>query len=456
MDTLKKNIDYSFFSWSKQKDCAPLNIAKTEGVYLYDEEGKRYIDFSSQVVNVNIGHNDKRVKEAIIKQMEDVTYVCTGLATKIRGELAEKIASIAPKNLNKTFFTNGGSDANESAIKLARLVTGKHKIIARYRSYHGSSYGAFSAGGDPRKFQVDREAMPGIVHIEDPYCYRCPWKQKLDSCEYECVEHIERIIKFEGPDQIAAIMLEGESGPASMAIKYPPLYWRRIKDLSLKYDILIIVDEVLSGFGRVGNWFAVQNYSIEPDMIAMGKGLTSGYIPMGGLIVSDKIAEYFNENMLRLGSTTAAHALACAAALACIYIYEEDKLFQNAINMGNYMKIRLEEMKIKHPCIGDIRLTGLLGGIELVKDRSTKEPLCPWNDKSLGVDIMAKVAAKLRELGMFTFTRWNWVYTSPPISINREQIDEGLAIISEALLIADEYCITDSALFINKAKEAVI
>jgi taurine--2-oxoglutarate transaminase len=432
-EILDENLDYSYFSWSKQNKCAPLNIARAEGVFLYDQDGKSYIDFSSQVVNVNIGHNDQRVKEAIKKQMDELIYVCTPLATEVRGRLAKKLAEIAPGDLTKTFFTNGGSDAIESGIKLARLVTGRHKILTRYRSYHGSSYGAFSASGDPRKFQVDRQAMPGIVHVEDPYCYRCPWKQKPESCLYECVEHFERVIEFEGPDQIAAILMEGESAPASMCIQYPPEYWKKIKEIADKHGILILVDEVLSAFGRVGQWFGIQNHGIEPDMIAMGKGLTSGYMPMGALITSEKIARFFEDNMLRLGSTTAAHSLACAAALANIEIYEVDNLFENSMAMGAYVKEKCEALKSKHPVIGDVRMKGLLGGIELIKDPETKEPLVPWNANPEEYKITSQLAARLKELGMFTFVRWNWIYITPPLIITKEEIDLGIDIIDQAL-----------------------
>jgi taurine--2-oxoglutarate transaminase len=438
---LQENLEYSFFSWVKQENQSPLNIARSNGVYLYDQDGKKYLDFSSQVVNVNLGHNHPKIKNAIIKQIDELIYVCTSIATEIRGKLAKKISEITPGDLTKTFFTNGGSDAIDSALKIARLVTGRHKIISRYRSYHGSSYGAFSASGDPRKFLVDREAIPGMVHVEDPYCYRCPWKQELKNCDYDCVQHLERVIKFEGPEQIAAIIMEGESAPASMCIKYPPEYLKRIKEIADRYGILIIIDEVLSGFGRTGKWFGVENHGISPDIIAMGKGLTSGYIPMGAMTVTKNIANFFDNNILRLGSTTSAHALGCAAALECIKVYEEDKIFENVISMGKYLKEQLLKMKSKHSSIGDVRVTGLLGGIELVKNRATREPLVPWNGTPQEMDVMNRVSKKIKELGMFTFTRWNWIYTTPPLIINKEQIDEGLAIISQALKIADEYSV---------------
>ncbi|MFC1771412.1 aminotransferase class III-fold pyridoxal phosphate-dependent enzyme [Candidatus Margulisiibacteriota bacterium] len=435
---LKDNLDYTLFSWSKQAGLDPLNIEKADGIYLFDRNGKKHIDFSSQLMNVNIGHNNKKVNAAIIKQLNEVAYVCPKMVTEARGALGKKIAQISPGNLGKTFFTTGGADAIENAIKLARIYTGKHKIITKYRSYHGATYGAISAGGDPRKLKVDRDALSSVVHVEDPYCYRCPWSQNPDNCHKECVSHVERIIQFEGPENIAAILMEGESG-SSGCIKYPQGYWKKIKELADKYNILIIVDEVMSGFGRCGQWFAIQSSGVEPDMIAMAKGLTSGYIPLGGLVVSNKIAAHFDNIPLMLGLTYSAHPVACAAGLACIEVYEQENLLENAINMGEYLEAEMIFLKEKHPSIGDFRNTGLLGCIELVKNKKTKEPITPWNAKAEEMEITNKVAAKLRELGLFTFVRWNWIFLAPPLIITREQMDEALAIISKAVSVADQY-----------------
>ena len=437
---LEQNLDYTLFSWAPQGNLNPIAVEKTDGVYVYDKNGKRYIDFSSQLMNVNCGHNHPKINQAIKDQLDKVSFVFPGMATEPRGELGKKLAEISPGNLKKTFFTNGGSDAIENAIKTARVYTGKQKIITKYRSYHGATYGAISAGGDPRKLPVDKDALPGIVHVEDPYCYRCPWGHTPESCGTKyCVEHVERVIQFEGPNNVAAILMEGESG-SSGCIKYPKGYWKGIKQLADKYNILIIVDEVMSGFGRCGQWFGIENHDIQPDMIVTAKGLTSGYIPLGALIVSEDIANFFNDKPLPLGLTYSGHALACAAGIACVDVYKDENLIEKTRHHGEYLKKRCNELAQKHPSIGDIRITGLLGCLELVKNRETKEPMAPWNAAGNDMAIMNEVAAKLKELGMHTFVRWNWIFIAPPLTITEAQLEEGLAIISEALLIADKHC----------------
>ena len=434
---LKKNLDYTLFSWSKQSGLSPIPVERTDGVYVYDTNGKQYLDFSSQLMNMNLGHNHPKINEAIRKQLDKVSYVFPGMATEARGDLGEKLAEISPGNLTKTFFTTGGADAIENAIKLARVYTGKQKIITRYRSYHGATYGAISAGGDPRRFPVDRDAMPGIVHVEDPYCYRCPWGENATSCKQLCLDHVERVIQFEGPDTIAAILMEGESG-SSGCIKYPPGYWKGIKRLADQYNILTISDEVMSGFGRCGKWFAIENHDVEPDMIVAAKGLTAGYIPLGAVIVNNEIAKRFDDQPLPLGLTYSAHALACAAANACIEVYESEQLVHAP--KSEEIQAHCNQLKDKHPCIGDIRLTGMLGCIELVKNKLTKEPMAPWNAKPSDMGIMQSVAAKIKELGMHTFVRWNWVFIAPPLTISSEELDSGFRILSEALQIADAHC----------------
>ncbi len=440
-EIIRDNLDYTLFSWSKQKGIDPPAIKYGEGVYLYEHDGKRWLDFSSGLMNVNIGHGDQRVTDAVVKQMQEVSFVTPGCVTKARGELGKKLASVSPKGLNKSLFTVCGASAIENAIKLARLYTGRHKIIAKYRAFHGASYGAMTAGGDPRKLANDSQQVPNIIHVEDPFCYRCPFGQAgPDSCQRECVSHVQRVIEFEGPQNIAAIIMEGESG-SSGCIKYPPDYLQKIRALCDQHGILLIADEVMSGFGRCGKWFGVDNYGVVPDMIATAKGITSGYIPFGALIVSDKIAAHFDDNVLWLGLTYSAHPVGCAAALEVLKIYEDDGLIENAAAMGKYMDERMEELKKKHPSIGDFRNTGLLGCIELVKNRKTKEPMAPFNAKPEEMVIMNKVAAKLKELGLYTFVRWNYIFTAPPLIVTKEQIDEGLDMISLAISVADEYCV---------------
>jgi len=435
---IQDNLDYTLFSWSKQKGIAPIAVKYAEGVYLYDYDGKRYIDFSSGLINVNIGHGNQRITKAVMEQMQEVSYITPSCVTKARGELGKKLAEITPEGLNKTLFTTGGAEAIENAIKLARLYTGRHKIITRYRAFHGASYGAMTAGGDPRKLASDAQQAPNIIHVEDPYCYRCPWGQHPDGCTRLCIEHVERIVEFEGPENIAAILMEGESG-SSGCIKYPPGYLKAIRKICDKHGILFIADEVMSGFGRTGKWFGVDYHEVVPDMIATAKGITAGYLPLGALIVSDTIAHHFDDKVLWLGLTYSAHPVCCAAGLETLKIYEDEDLLENAQAMGKYIDEQVEVLKDKHASIGDWRNTGLLGCLELVKNKQTKEAMAPFNAKPEEMVIMNKVAAKLKELGMYAFVRWNYVFIAPPLCITKEQVDEGLAIISEALSIADAF-----------------
>lgn len=439
-EILQNNLQHTVTSWSKQGGLNPISVEYGKGVYFYDRKGKRYLDFSSQLMNVNIGHGDQRVTEAVVKQMQEVCHISPSMVTEARGKLGKKLSEIAPGSLNRTFFTNGGTEAVEHAIKFARLYTGRHKIITLYQSYHGATYGALSAGGDPRGLPHDHQGVPNIIHAENPYFYRCPWNSKsLEECTENAIAHLERIIKYEGPQNIAALLMEGESG-SSGCIKYPPNYWKRAAEICQKYGILTIADEVMSGFGRTGKWFGVNHHEVVPDLMCMAKGITSGYIPLGGIMFKEEIIQAFNEKPLPLGLTYSAHSVACAAANAVIDIYETDGLIENTAQMGTYIEKEVAKLAEKHPSIGDFRNTGLLGCIELVKNRETKTPMAPWNASPAEMETMNKVAAKLNELGMFTFVRWNWIFTAPPLCINQDEMDEGLHIISEALKIADEQC----------------
>ena len=433
---IQDNLDYTLFSWSKQKGIVPIAVKYAKGVYLYDYDDKRYIDFSSGLMNVNIGHGDQRITDAVVKQMQEVSYVTPSCVTKVRGELGKKLAEICPGDLNKSFFTLCGATSIENAIKLARLYTGRHKILTRYQSYHGSSLGAMAASGDPRKIPVDGQQAPNFVHFDLPYKYR--WEYGEENLLKEAVAGLERMIGYEGPSNIAAILLEGESG-SSGCLQYPVGYLQAVREICNKHGILLIMDEVMSGFGRTGKWFGFENHGIVPDMIAMAKGLTCGYLPFGCLQVSDKIATKFDDIVLALGLTYSAHPVACAAALQTLKIYEDDNLISNAAAMGNYVTRQVELLKQKHPSIGDFRTTGLLGCIELVKNKITKEPMAPFNAKPDEMMVMNKVAAKIKELGMYTFVRWSYIFIAPPLCVTKEQVDEGLAIISEAITIADKY-----------------
>ncbi len=433
-EIIENNLEHTLFSWSKQSGLNPIAVKHAEGVYLYDYDGKKYIDFSSGLMNVNIGHGNQRITDAVVKQMQEVSYVTPSCVTKARGELGKKLSEICPGDLNKAFFTVCGASSIENAIKLARLYTGRHKILTRYQSYHGASSGAMSASGDPRRIPVDAQQAPNFVHFDLPYAYR--WEYGEENLLKEAVASLERIIAFEGPQNIAAILLEGESG-SSGCLKYPEGYLKAVKEICLRHGILLIVDEVMSGFGRTGKWFGFEHHGIVPDMVAMAKGLTAGYLPFGCLMVSDRIAEKFNDQVMSIGLTYSAHPVCCAAALETLKVYEDDELIGNAAAMGKYLDKRIQEMKKKHPSIGDWRNTGLLGCLELVKNRKTKEPMAPFNAGAADMAVMNKVAAKIRELGMYTFVRWGYVFIAPPLCISKEEMEEGLHIISEALKIAD-------------------
>jgi taurine--2-oxoglutarate transaminase len=439
-DSTQDNLDYTLFSWSAQGGLNPIHATKAEGVYLWDKSGKKYIDFSSQLMNVNIGHGRKEVRDAVVKQMDAFSFMAPSFASDERGKLGKKLAEITPGNLTKTFFTLGGAEAIENAIKMARHYTGRHKIMCQYRAYHGATLTAISAGGDPRKLTVDSQQAPNIVHVQNPYAYRCPWySNSIEECGERGIANLEKVLIYEGPENFAAIVMEGESG-TSGCIKYPPFYLKKVREVCDKYGILLIIDEVMSGFCRTGKWFGVDHHEIVPDMICMAKGMTSGYIPLGGVIVTDTIAAAYDDQPMPLGLTYSAHTVSCASANAVIKVYEDDHLMARTNEMGVYMNEQMEVLKAKHPSIGDWRNTGLLGCIELVKNRETKEPMAPYNAKPSQMGVMKKVAASIKDQGMFTFVKWNFIFVAPPLIITKEQIDEGLDIISNALSIADEGC----------------
>jgi taurine--2-oxoglutarate transaminase len=414
------NKEYTFFSWSAQGALKPIPVTRAEGVYFWDADGKRYLDFASQLVNQNAGHQHPKVVKAIQDQAAKLTFISPSAATEPRGLLGKKLSEITPGDLKKTFFALGGAEANENAIKIARMFTGRFKILARYRSYHGATHGAIALTGDYRRLPVE-PAMPGVVHFLDPYCYRCPFGWTRDTCHRECISHVEEVIQHEGPDQIAAIILEGVTGTNGLIIP-PDDYWPRMRELCDKYGILLISDEVMSGWGRTGEWFAVDNWNVVPDIITTAKGLTSGYVPLGAVIVREKIAQYFDEHVLYAGLTYNGHALACAAALATIEAYEEEHIFENAKTVGKHLGERMEDLKAKHPSIGDARYIGLFTAFEFVKNRDTKEPLDPTPLKNF-----------LIQNGVYVFTFKNIMFVVPPLVITKEQLDEGLNLIDEGL-----------------------
>jgi taurine--2-oxoglutarate transaminase len=435
-EIVQMSREYTFFSWAVQSDVNPIPMVRSEGVYFWDADGKRYLDFSSQLMNVNIGHQHPKVISAIQEQAEALCYAHPGIATEPRGRLGEILAEITPGDLKKTFFCLGGAEANENAIKIARLFTGRHKILAHYISYHGATHGAIALTGDNRRWPVE-PTMPGVVHVLNPYCYRCPFGWTVDTCHRECIDHIEEVIQYEGPDNVAAIMLEGVVGSNGIIVP-PEDYWPRMREICDKYGILLISDEVMSGFGRTGKWFAVDNWEVVPDMITIAKGVTSGYVPLGAVVVSEKIAQYFEDNKLWCGLTYSAHPLSCAAGVATVKVYEEDGLIENAAEVGKYLGERLEALKANHPSVGDVRYIGLFSVIEVVKNKTTKEPTASRNASGAELATMKAVGKYLREQGLFTFVNANLIFVVPPLCITKSQIDEGLAIIDRALNLTDQ------------------
>jgi taurine---2-oxoglutarate transaminase len=435
-EIVRLNKEYTLFEWNSQATYNPIPVTKARGVYFWDASGKRYLDFNSQLMNVNIGHGDERVIKAIQRQAARLTYVNPYHATDVRGRLGQVLAEISPGNLKKSFFTNGGAEANENAIKIARLVTGRQKIIARYRSFHGATAGASALTGDPRRWAAE-PSIPGVIHVIDPYHYRCRWCGDLPKCNLNCLNHVEDVIQFEGPETIAAMIVEGVAGTNGILVP-PDGYMQGLRELCTRYGILLIVDEVMSGFGRTGEWFSVNHWNLVPDIMTVAKGLTSGYVPLGATILSEPIAEYFDDHVLWAGLTYSAHALACAAALATIDVYKQDHLIERAKEMGIILGEELERLKAKHPSVGDVRYLGLFSLIEVVRNRRTREPMAPFNARSDQMGPMTLVSKFFRDNGLYTFVRWNTFFVNPPLCITKEELQQGLEIVDRALEITDD------------------
>jgi taurine--2-oxoglutarate transaminase len=437
-EIIQENRDYTMFSWSVQGASNPIHLSRGQGVWFWDGDGNRWLDFSSQLINLNIGHQHPKVIEAIKKQVDELCFAGPGFATEPRGALGKKLAEVT--GLAKAFFTLGGAEANENAIKMARLYTGRDKIITRYRSYHGATMGVMSASGDPRRWPVE-PGVPGVIRVFDPYCYRCPFGKSVDSCGRECVSHIEEVIQMEGPGSIAAVLVEGITGSNGLLVP-PDDYYPKLRALCDKYEILLIDDEVMSGFGRTGKWLATQHYGITPDLVTCAKGLTSGYMPLGAVIVSREIADYFETHMLWAGLTYSGHPVSCAAAVANLNVYEEERIFENVEKQGRYLAERLEAMQRLHPSVGDVRYKGLFSAIELVRDKASREPLAPFNGSS---PEMGMLAGHLKSRYLYAFTRFNLLWVCPPLIITHEELRQGLDIIEEGLQLVDAAICRESA-----------
>jgi len=415
---------HTFFEWSAQGAVDPIPMARAKGVYFWTPEGKRYLDFNSQLMCVNIGHGDERVVRAISEQAAALPYANPFMATEARARLGARLAELAPGDIDVFFFTNGGAEANENAIKIARAFTGRHKILARYRSYHGGTHGAMALTGDPRRWSTE-PGMPGVIHVLDPYHgVERGWDPAPQSLAI-----LEEIIELEGPQNIAAFFLETVSGTNGVLIP-PDGYLQGVRDLCTKHGILMVCDEVMAGFGRTGEWFAVNHWNVVPDIMTMAKGLTSAYVPMGAVGMRRTVADHFRDHVFQGGLTYNSHPLACAAALANIAVYEEDDLIGNARRLGPVMSGLLQDLERRHAIVGAHRNLGLFGIVELVRDRKTKTPLAPFGGTSNETKQLGKL---FRELGLYTFVRWHNFFTNPPLCITEAELREGFEIVDTAL-----------------------
>lgn len=437
-ETIQKNKSYTLTSWNAQGTWNPIAIDRGEGVYIYDVNGKRYLDWSSQLVNVNIGHSHPHVVKAIQEQAAKLCYVDPSFATEPRGRLGELLAEVTPGDLTKAFFTNGGTDAVENAMKIARMYTGKQKIFTRYKSYHGATFAAMSAGGDPRRL-ANEPGVPWVVRMPDPYAYRNPVYHGRTQEEGDAIlaDMIEDMVIMEGPEYCAAIMVEGYSG-SSGVMQPTAVFFNRIREICDKYQMLLIVDEVMSGFGRTGEWFGIDHYPMaKPDIMAIAKGVTAGYMPLGATIVSDEIAAYFDDHVLHTGLTYSSHPLACAAGVATIEVYRQENLVERSRELGKVLRRGLTDLAEKHPVIGDIRGAGLHHVIELVSNRSTREPLSPFNKPF--TEPMKYAAKALKDHGLSTLVRWNMIFNCPPLIVTEAQLEEGFQILDQVLTHLDTF-----------------
>ena len=429
-----------FHSWSAQGTLNPTEITGGEGSYFWDSTGKKYLDFSSQLVNLNIGHQHPKLVAAIQEQAGKLCTVAPPFANASRSEAARLIAELAPGDLNMVFFTNGGAEAAEYATRMAKLHTGRHKILTTYRSYHGSTAGAIALTGDPRRWSNETGAS-GAVKFWGPYPYRSAFHSTSDKQECErALEHLENVLMVEGPQTVAMIALETVVGTNGILVP-PDGYLQGVRDLCTKHGIVMMCDEVMAGFGRCGEWFAVNKWNVTPDLICFAKGVNSGYLPLGGVVISQKIADTFKDRAFPGGLTYSGHPLSCAAAVASINIFKEEKIVEHARMLGtDIIGPALEKIKAKHPSVGDVRGLGVFWAIELVKNRETREPLVPFNAAGADAKPMMDLAAACKERNLWPFTHFNRMHVVPPCNTPVEDIKTGLEIIDEVLDLADKHC----------------
>ena len=442
MDYLKiaeNEKKYVLHSWMAQKDFKPFIIAGGEGAVIWDEKGKRYLDFSSQLFNVNAGHQHPKIIVAIHEQVEKICYVGPGAANETRAELCRILAEITPGDLIKSFLSCGGAIANENAIKIARAYTGRQKIISRWRSYHGATYGALAISGDPRRIP-NEPSLPGMVRVWDPFCYRCFFDKKYPECNLFCADQIREVIEVESPKEIAAIFIEPITG-SNCRIIPPDGYMQRLRQICDDYKILLVTDEVMTGFGRTGKWFACDHWNVVPDIMTLSKGINSGTLPLGATVVRPEIADYLDNHVYYGGLTQFGNPIACAAAIATIDVYKGEGLIENSRVLGAKLLAELKKMMEKHPSIGDVRGLGLFAAIEFVKNRKTREPIVPWTAENYEKKdpTMSAMLGQMKADGVTGYSRWSVLYIAPPLCITEEQLMEGLSKIDKAVKIVDDF-----------------
>ncbi len=431
--------NHVFHSWSAQAQIDPIPIATGQGSTFWDYTGKSYLDFSSQLVNLNLGHEHPDLVAAIQRQAGRLSAIQPGVANDVRGELARRISEVAPGNLNKVFFTNGGADANENAVRMARQVTGRRKVLAMYRSYHGATSTAIALTGDPRRW-ANEPSDGSVAHFFGPYLYRSAFHSSSETEEAQrALEHLEQVIMLEGAPTIAAIIIETVVGTNGVLVP-PPGYLAGVRALCDKYGIVYIADEVMVGFGRIGEWFAVEAFDVTPDLITFAKGVNSGYVPLGGVIISPRIASYFDDIVFPGGLTYSGHPLACAAGVATFDVFERDGILERVRDLGSrVIEPEVRGWVARHPSIGDVRGRGLFWAIELVRNRETREPLVPFNARGADAKPMTDVAAACKNAGLWPFIHFNGLHIAPPLVITEEELRRGLAVIDKALTVADGY-----------------
>ena len=431
-----KRIDrrHVIYSWKAQRDVDPIVIDRAEGIYLWDADGKKYIDFCAGLLCINIGHGNRHVLDAMKHQMEKFTYVPPSFATEPKAKLAKMIADVTPQGLDYVFFTNAGAEAVENAIKAVRMMTGRHKIYSRWRSYHGATAGAITLTGDPRRWYAE-PGIPGVVKFFGPYCYRCPFGyESEDTCDLQCLETLKTQIMLDGPKTIAAIFVEPVVGTNGIIVP-PAGYLKGVRQVCDENGILLVVDEVMSGWGRTGRWFGIEHDGVIPDIILTAKGLTSGYVPLGAMIWNQKIWDHFYDHPFVGGLTYSGHGLGCATGIANIEVYRDQNLIEQASTNGEHLHMRLRGLVEKHPSVGDARCRGLWACIELTSDKQTKAPLAGFADTRMNVS--AGLLGRLLEMGLYLFAKWDFIFIAPPLIITKEEIDQATAIIDKALEYTD-------------------